>query len=147
MARGLNKVMIIGNLGADPETRHTPSGIAITNIRVATSEIWKDKDSGEKKEKTEWHRIVLFNKLADIAKQYLRKGSKVYIEGSLKTTKWQDKDGSDKYSTDIVASELQLLDAKKSDGPPVEAYVNDADKYKGSPQSPSTEFTEDDIPF
>lgn len=147
MARGLNKVMIIGNLGADPETRHTPNGVAITNIRVATSEVWKDKDSGEKKEKTEWHRIVLFNKIAEIAKQYLKKGSKVYIEGSLKTTKWQDKDGTDKYSTDIVASDMQLLDAKKNDGPPVEAYHNDADKYKVSAQSPSTEFTEDDIPF
>lgn len=146
MARGLNKVMIIGNLGADPETRHTPSGIAITNIRVATSEVWKDKDSGEKKEKTEWHRIVLFNKLADIAKQYLRKGSKVYIEGSLKTTRWQDKDGSDRYSTDIVASEMQLLDAKKSDGPPAEAYQNDADKYKSGAQS-APEFSDDIIPF
>ena len=112
MARGLNKVMIIGNLGADPEIRYMPTGSAVTNLRVATSETWKDKQTGESQERTEWHRIVLFNRLGEIAGEYLRKGSKIYIEGSLRTNKWQDQSGNERYTTEIVANNLQMLDAK-----------------------------------
>ena len=115
MARGLNKVMIIGNLGADPEMKYTQSGEGVSHIRVATSESWKDKQTGERQEKTEWHRIVLFKRLAEISSQYLKKGSKVFIEGSLRTNKWQDKNGQDRYSTDIVASNMQLMDSKQND--------------------------------
>jgi single-strand DNA-binding protein len=110
MARGVNKVILIGNLGADPETRYMPSGSAVTNIRVATTEAWKDKQSGEQQEHTEWHRIAMFGKLAEIAAEYLRKGSQVYIEGRIRTRKWQDKnDGQDRYSTEIVADNMQML--------------------------------------
>jgi single-strand DNA-binding protein len=112
MARGVNKVIIIGNLGADPEVRYMPSGSAVTNIRVATSEGWKDKQSGETQERTEWHRIVFFNRLAEIASEYLRKGSKVYIEGSLRTNKWQDQSGAERYTTEIIANSMQMLDSK-----------------------------------
>ena len=110
--RGVNKVIIIGNLGADPEARQFNNGGNVTNISVATSEQWTDKQSGEKKEATEWHRIVLFNRLGEIAAQYLRKGSKVYIEGSLRTRKYQDQSGQDKYITEIRADQLQMLDGK-----------------------------------
>lgn len=113
MARGVNKVIIIGNLGNDPEARHMPSGNAVTNITVATSESWKDKQTGQPQERTEWHRVSFFNRLAEIAGEYLRKGSKVYIEGSLRTRKWQDQSGQDRYTTEIVASELQMLDGKQ----------------------------------
>lgn len=116
MARGLNKVMIMGNLGADPEVRYLPSGSAVTNIRVATSESWKDAKTGEKQERTEWHRITLFNRLGEIAAQYLRKGSRVFIEGSIRTNKWQDQSGADRYSTDIIASSMQLMDSKGTGG-------------------------------
>lgn len=112
MARGLNKVMLIGNLGADPEVRYMPSGGAVANIRVATTEGWKDKTSGENVEHTEWHRIVLYNRLGEIAGEYLRKGSKVYIEGSLRTRKWQDKDGQERYTTEIIGREMQMLDSR-----------------------------------
>lgn len=112
MSRGLNKVMIMGHLGADPEVRYMPSGSAVTNIRVATSEVWKDKQSGEKQERTEWHRIVLFNRLGEIAAQYLRKGSKVFVEGSLRTNKWQDQNGNERYTTEIIAGSMQLMDSK-----------------------------------
>ena len=111
--RGVNKVLIIGNLGNDPETRYLPSGGAVTNITVATSESWKDKTTGEQQERTEWHRVVFFNRLGEIAGEYLRKGSKVYVEGSLRTRKWQGKDGQDRYTTEIVASEMQMLDSKQ----------------------------------
>ena len=110
--RGVNKVIIIGNLGADPEARQFSNGGSVTNISVATSEQWTDKQSGEKREATEWHRIALFNRLGEIAAQYLRKGSKVYIEGKLKTRKWQDKDGVERYTTEIIANELQMLDGR-----------------------------------
>ena len=110
MSRGVNKVIIIGNLGQDPETKYTANGAAITNISVATSESWKDKQTGQQQERTEWHRVVFFNRLAEIAGQYLKKGSKVFIEGSLRTNKWQDQNGQDRYSTDIIASEMQMLD-------------------------------------
>lgn len=111
MANGINKVFIIGNLGQDPDTRFMPSGEAVTNISVATSESWKDKQSGERKERTEWHKVAAFGRLAEIISEYCRKGSKVYVEGSLRTRKWQGKDGQDRYSTEIVAKEIQLLDS------------------------------------
>jgi single-strand DNA-binding protein len=109
MARGINKVILIGNLGADPETRAMPSGMTVANLRIATSESWRDKQTGEQQERTEWHRVALFGRLAEIAGEYLRKGSQVYIEGSLRTRKWQDKQGNERYSTEIVGNELQML--------------------------------------
>ena len=109
MARGINKVILIGNLGADPETRAMPSGTTVANLRVATSESWRDKQSGEQQERTEWHRVALFGRLAEIAAEYLKKGSQVYIEGSLRTRKWQDKQGNERYSTEIIGNELQML--------------------------------------
>jgi len=112
MARGINKVIIVGNLGNDPEVRYMPNGGAVTNISVATSETWKDKQSGEQQVRTEWHRIVFFNRLGEIAGEYLRKGSKVYVEGSIRTRKWQDKDGQDRYTTEIIGNEMQMLDSK-----------------------------------
>jgi len=112
MARGVNKVILIGNLGADPETRYMPSGGAVTNINMATSDQWKDKQTGQPQERTEWHRVVFFNRLAEIAGEYLKKGSKVYIEGSLRTRKWQGQDGQDRYTTEIVANEMQMLDSR-----------------------------------
>ena len=112
MARGINKVILIGNLGNDPEQKSMPNGNAVTNITVATSESWTDKQSGQKQERTEWHRVVFFNRLAEIVGQYLSKGSKVYLEGSLRTRKWQDKNGADHYSTEIIASEMQMLDSR-----------------------------------
>lgn len=112
MARGVNKVILIGNLGQDPEVKYMPSGGAVTNVTVATSESWKDKTSGEQKENTEWHRVVFFRRLAEIAGEYLKKGSKVYIEGKLQTRKWQDQSGNDRYTTEIVANEMQMLDSR-----------------------------------
>lgn len=112
MARGVNKVILVGNLGQDPETRYMPSGNAVTNISIATSESWKDKQTGEQQERTEWHRVAFFNRLAEIAGEYLKKGSKVYIEGSLRTRKYQAQDGSDRYSTEVIASEMQMLDSR-----------------------------------
>lgn len=112
--RGVNKVILLGNLGADPETRFLPSGGAITNIRLATAESWKDRQTGQIQERTEWHRVVFFNKLAEIAGEYLKKGSKVYIEGSLRTRKWQGQDGQDRYTTEVVVSEMQMLDGRGS---------------------------------
>jgi single-strand DNA-binding protein len=115
MARGLNRVMIIGNLGADPETRYTGSGKAVTNLRVATSESWKDKQTGEQQERTEWHAVVLWDKVAEIAKEYLGKGSRVYLEGKLQTRKWEDKEGKERYTTEIVADQILLLDSKSEE--------------------------------
>src|ERR1044072_5408502 len=112
----VNKVIIVGNLGADPETKYLPSGDAVTNIRVATTDTWKDKTSGEKKEATEWHRIAFFGRLAEIAGEYLKKGSQVYVEGSLRTRKWQDKDGQDRYSTEIRADVMQMLGRREGGG-------------------------------
>jgi single-strand DNA-binding protein len=112
MARGVNKVIIVGNCGQDPETRFMPSGGAVTNLSVATSESWKDKTSGQPQERTEWHRVVFFNRLAEIAGEYVKKGSKLYVEGSLRTRKWQNKEGQDQYTTEIVASEMQMLDSR-----------------------------------
>lgn len=112
MARGVNKVILVGNLGQDPETRYMPSGGAVTNVTIATSETWKDKQTGQPQERTEWHRVVFFNRLAEIAGEYLKKGSKVYVEGSLRTRKWQDQSGQDRYTTEIVAAEMQMLDSR-----------------------------------
>lgn len=112
MARGINKVILIGNIGQDPEVKYMPSGGAVTNVSVATSETWKDKNTGQPQERTEWHRVVFFNRLGEIAGEYLKKGSKVYIEGALRTRKWQAQDGTDRYTTEIVASEMQMLDGR-----------------------------------
>lgn len=111
-SRGINKVIIVGNLGNDPEHRVLPSGGAVTNLSIATSESWKDKQTGQPQERTEWHRVVFFNRLAEVAAEYLRKGSKVYVEGALRTRKWQDQSGQDRYTTEIVANEMQMLDSR-----------------------------------
>ncbi len=116
MARGINKVTIVGNLGQDPEVKYMPSGGAVTNVSVATSESWKDKQTGQPQERVEWHRIVFFNRLAEIAGEYLRKGSQVYVEGSLRTRKWQDQSGNDRYTTEIVGSEMQMLGGRQGGG-------------------------------
>lgn len=116
MARGVNKVILVGNLGADPETRAMPSGTTVANIRIATSESWKDKQTGEQQERTEWHRVALFGRLGEIAAEYLRKGSQVYIEGSIRTRKWQDKEGKERFSTEIVANDMQMLGGRGGGG-------------------------------
>jgi single-strand DNA-binding protein len=116
MARGVNKVILIGHLGADPESRAMPSGSSVANLRIATTESWRDKQSGEQQERTEWHRVALFGRLAEIASEYLRKGSQVYIEGSLRTRKWQDKQGNERYSTEIVGNEMQMLGGRGGAG-------------------------------
>jgi single-strand DNA-binding protein len=116
MSRGINKVILVGNLGQDPEVRYMPSGGAVANISIATSESWKDKQTGQPVDKTEWHRIVFFNRLAEIAGEYLKKGSQVYVEGKLQTRKWQDQAGVDRYSTEVVASELQMLGGRQGQG-------------------------------
>jgi single-strand DNA-binding protein len=141
MARGVNKVILIGNIGKDPETRQSNSGGAITNLTLATSESWKDKQSGEMQERTEWHRVSMFGRLAEIAAQYLKKGSKVYIEGSLRTRKYQ-KDGQDHYATEIVASEMQMLDGAPQGSAPKQTGSGDYGNL--SPQQPDFD---DDIPF
>jgi single-strand DNA-binding protein len=112
MARGVNKVIIVGNCGQDPETRFMPSGGAVTNLSIATSESWKDKNTGDQQERTEWHRVTFYNRLAEIAGEYVKKGSKLYVEGSLRTRKWQAQDGQDRYTTEIIASEMQMLDTR-----------------------------------
>lgn len=116
MARGINKVILVGNLGQDPETRYTQSGSAVCNVRIATSESWKDRQTGESQERTEWHTVVFFGRLGEIAAEYLRKGSQVYVEGSLRTRKWQGKDGQDRYTTEIVANEMQMLGGRGGSG-------------------------------
>jgi single-strand DNA-binding protein len=116
MARGINKVILVGNLGKDPETRYMPSGKAVTNFSIATSESWKDKQTGEQREQTEWHNIVMYDRLAEIAAEYLRKGSQVYVEGRIRTRKWQDKEGRDRYTTEIIANEMQMLGSRGGGG-------------------------------
>ena len=116
MARGINKVIVVGNLGGDPETRYMPSGSAVTNMTVATNDSWKDKQTGEQKERTEWHKVAMFGRLAEIAAEYLRKGSQVYIEGKLRTRKWQGQDGQDRYTTEIIADEMQMLGGRGGAG-------------------------------
>jgi single-strand DNA-binding protein len=157
MARGVNKVILIGNLGADPETRYMPSGAAVTNVRLATTDTWRDKQTGEQQERTEWHRIVFFGRLAEIAAEYLRKGSQVYLEGRLQTRKWQDREGQDRYTTEIVANEMQMLGSRgagPSASPPDESSDVQWDQSApsgGESRSKSSkqavdEF-DDDIPF
>lgn len=151
MARGVNRVTIVGNLGADPDIKYTQAGAIIANISVATSSAYKDKKTDQWVETTEWHRIVFFNRLAEIAKEYLRKGSKVYIEGSLKTRKWQDKNKTDHYTTEIMGNELQMLDSKKSGTAP-ESDQEEQNPYTqagggGQPLQSSGEHYQDDIPF
>jgi len=116
MARGINKVILVGNLGKDPEVRYMPNGQAVANVTVATSESWKDKNTGEQQERTEWHRVVFYRRLGEIAGEYLKKGSKIYVEGKLQTKKWQDNSGNDRYTTEIVASEMQMLDSRGAGG-------------------------------
>lgn len=150
MARGINKAIIVGNLGNDPETRYMPSGGAVTNISVATSEQWKDKQSGEQKERTEWHRIVMFNRLAEIAAEYLRKGSQVYIEGTIRTRKWQGQDGQDRYTTEIIANEMQMLGGRGGGGsaPYSGSRGSQGSQNSGASQpTPPDDDFDDDIPF
>lgn len=152
MARGINKVILVGNLGADPETRYMPSGKAVTNIRIATSESWTDRQSGDKQERTEWHSVVLFDKLGEISAEYLRKGSQVYIEGSLRTRKWQDKEGKDRYTTEIVAREMQMLGGRGNagTGEPRETRAEGRPSGESRPSSPPPADEggfDDDIPF
>ncbi len=148
MARGINKVILVGNLGRDPETRYMPSGGAVTNVSVATSKSWRDRDSGEQKERTEWHRVVFFNRLAEIANEYLKRGSKVYVEGELRTREWE-REGQKHYTTEIVASEMQMLDARGEGGM---GAMGGGSAPSRSQQSddfgppPSDDF-DDDIPF
>lgn len=146
----VNKVILVGNLGADPETRYAPSGDAICNIRIATTDTWKDKATGEKKEATEWHRVAFFGKLAEIAGQYLKKGSQVYIEGSLRTRKWQDKDGNERYTTEIRADEMKMLGSRQGSGdaPPREREAAPTTPA-GAKKAPASGFgdMDDDIPF
>ena len=142
MARGINKVIVLGNLGADPDARYMPNGNAVTNISVATTDSWKDKESGERQEKTEWHRVVFFGRLAEIASEYLKKGSQVYVEGRLKTRKWEDKEGNDRWTTEIVANEMQMLGERISSSSNTDSFS--APKRSGS--EASDDF-DDDIPF
>lgn len=167
MARGVNKVILVGNLGADPETKYMPSGGAVTTIRIATSESWKDKQSGEQRERTEWHQVVAYNRLAEIMGEYLRKGSQVYIEGAIRTEKWQDKSGNDRYTTKVIANEMQMLGSRQGAGgggygggnsgggggarqqPAQQNYGGQANNQSGGNDSfapPSDDF-DDDIPF
>jgi len=153
MARGINKVILVGNLGKDPEVRYMPNGQAVANVTIATSESWKDKNTGEQQEKTEWHRVVFFRRLAEIVGEYLKKGSKIYVEGKLQTRKWQDNQGQDRYTTEIIANEMQMLDSRGSGGganaggnnyssntpPPIE--------QSQAPQMAAAGDFDDDIPF
>ena len=148
MARGVNKVILVGNLGQKPEIRYTQTDSAVANLSLATSESWKDKETGEQREKTEWHRIVYFGKLAEIAEQYLDKGSKVYVEGKLQTRKWQDKEtGADRYTTEIVGNELTMLDSKNSSGMNEMNESQNFDSNAGQSDQAREDFNEDDIPF
>jgi single-strand DNA-binding protein len=160
MARGVNKVILIGHLGADPETRAMPSGSSVANLRIATTESWRDKQSGEQQERTEWHRVALFGRLAEIAGEYLRKGSQVYIEGSLRTRKWQDKQGNERYSTEIVGNEMQMLGGRggaaaagapgtgaAAGGTPREPMPDYAGPSAGGAGGGEREDFDDDIPF
>jgi single-strand DNA-binding protein len=160
MARGINKVILIGNLGADPETRAMPSGTTVANLRVATSESWRDKQTGEQQERTEWHRVALFGRLAEVAGEYLRKGSQVYIEGSLRTRKWQDKQGNERYSTEIIGNDLQMLGGRGGGGGASGAAAGAETGARGGSGAAAPSFAEesgggggrseefdDDIPF
>ena len=148
MARGINKVILVGNLGADPETRYMPSGGAVTNVRLATTRSWKDKNTGEQQERTEWHRVVIFGRLAEVAAEYLRKGSQAYVEGELRTNKWQDRDGNDRYTTEVVVSgfdgKLVLLGGRQEGSAPAPMPAR---RVAEQPASTGTDDLDDDIPF
>jgi len=155
MARGVNKVILVGNLGQDPQSRAMPSGKAVVNLRIATSDQWRDKQTGENKENTEWHTVVMFDRLAEVAAEYLRKGSQVYIEGRLRTRKWQDKEGNDRYSTEIVANDMQMLGGRGGGGGG--GYEREAPARSGGSTGPASDSSsgatgsrddfDDDIPF
>jgi single-strand DNA-binding protein len=158
MARGINKVILVGNLGQDPETRYMPSGGAVTNITLATNESWKDKQTGEQKDRTEWHKVAMFNRLAEIAAEYLRKGSQVYIEGKLRTRKWQDRDGNDRYTTEVIADEMQMLGGRGGGGGGGGSFSSGGGSNGGSgggsnapsgggQSAPPADDFDDDIPF
>lgn len=156
MARGINKVILVGNLGADPDTRYMPSGKAVTNIRIATSESWKDRQSGDLQERTEWHNVVMYDKLGEIAAEYLRKGSQVYIEGKLRTRKWQDKEGKDRYTTEIIADQMQMLGgrgggssggAEPRQSRPAASEGRSSSEDRSSPPPADEGGFDDDIPF
>ena len=161
MARGVNKVILVGNLGADPETRSMPSGMTVTNIRIATSESWKDKSSGAQQERTEWHSVALFGRLGEIASEYLRKGSQVFVEGKLRTRKWQDKQGNDRFTTEIIADNMQMLGGRAGGGAGggAERSAGGASGFGASPPPPRDDYDQspapaggkddfdDDIPF
>ena len=145
MARGVNKVILVGNLGQKPEIRYTQTNTAVATLSIATSESWKDKDSGEQREKTEWHRVVFFGKLAEIAEQYLDKGSQLYVEGKLQTRKWQDKEGNDKYTTEILGNEMNMLGGRQSSGDSGE--FDQSQPASQTSQSHDSQISEEDIPF
>jgi len=153
MARGVNKAIILGNVGQEPEVRYMPSGSAVTEVSVATTEQWKDKSSGEKQERTEWHRITFFGRLAEIVGEYIRKGSKIYVEGLIRTEKWQDKQGNDRYTTKIVATELQMLDSRDSSNNNQQGgYQNHSSSAQNRPapqqqEAPQATDFDDDLPF
>lgn len=158
MARGVNKVILVGNLGKDPEVRYMPSGGAAANITIATTDSWKDKQTGEKQERTEWHNVVFFNRLAEVVGEYLKKGAQVYVEGSLRTRKWQDKNGNDRYTTEIVATEMQMLGGRGGgsgsfggDAPAPAQPQSAPSQPQSAPASPAAtpaaEGFDDDIPF
>jgi single-strand DNA-binding protein len=162
MARGINKVILVGNVGGDPEVRYMPNGNAVTTLSIATSETWKEKETGNKQERTEWHRVVCFNRLGEIAGEYVRKGSKLYVEGSLRTRKWQDPQGQDRYTTEIIAADIQMLDSKGSsssynEGQPSSQYQQEPQQYatqKSQPPKANTttaynafDELDDDVPF
>jgi single-strand DNA-binding protein len=146
-SRGVNKVILIGNLGQDPEVRYMPNGGAVTNITVATSETWKDKNTGEQQEKTEWHRVVMFRRLAEIAGEYLKKGSKVFIEGRLQTRKWQDQQGNDRYTTEIVADNMQMLDSRGGGSADFAPSQGSGSQPASQAAPPVDNSYDDDIPF
>ncbi|HBB53592.1 MAG TPA: single-stranded DNA-binding protein [Legionellales bacterium] len=158
MARGINKVILIGNVGSDPEVRYMPNGNAVSTLSIATSETWKDKQTGEKQDRTEWHRVVFYNRLGEIAGEYTKKGSRIYIEGSLRTRKWQDQQGVERYTTEIIANEMQLLDTRQgsadmSAAPAASRQAAPAARAQQAPapaamdQHEGFELLDDDIPF
>ena len=154
MARGINKVILIGNLGADPEVRYLPNGNPVATLSLATSESWKDKQTGERQERTEWHRVVCFNKLGEIVGEYTKKGSKVYVEGSLKTRKWQDQQGVERYTTEIMANDIQMLDSKGNDSQSFYQPKQESSQPRHQPEKNNMskdhdafQELDDDIPF
>jgi len=151
MARGVNKVILIGNLGNDPDTRYTAGGAAVANVSLATTDSWRDKETGEQQDRTEWHKVVFFGRLAEIVSEYLHKGSQIYIEGRLQTRKWQDKEGNDRYTTEIVANEMQMLGGRGGSGGGPGAGMDRPEEEntsgKSTAKQPADDFVDDDIPF